>query len=255
MRIDASRFKECSEGREPAAVSSDKPETLKLLEQAPALLMYEAGVAAPQTDCVRYGALRGIAIVGKDVTFRFQEEGQFTRADVREFADRLGMGRWEENRTHWAVKDGSLPSAMLSRLVPTFDVVLSFAGEDRPYVAKVASFLRSKGVRVFYDVDEEAQLWGKDLSEHLDMIYRRSGHYCVVFISEHYARKMWTRHERRSALARAISENAEYVLPARFDDTDIHGISPSVAYVSASDKTPTQLGKVLLKKLGRLQPG
>lgn len=33
-----------------------------------------------------------------------------------------------------------------------FDIALSFAGEDRPYVQEVANILRNRGISVFYDV-------------------------------------------------------------------------------------------------------
>ncbi len=36
-----------------------------------------------------------------------------------------------------------------------YDVALSFAGEDRDYVDKVAKRLQEKGVKVFYDKFEE----------------------------------------------------------------------------------------------------
>ena len=41
-----------------------------------------------------------------------------------------------------------------------FDIALSFAGEDREYVDQVANLLRNAGVKVFYDLFEEANLWG-----------------------------------------------------------------------------------------------
>lgn len=44
-----------------------------------------------------------------------------------------------------------------------FDVVLSFAGEDRQYVKEVAKHLQDKEIRVFYDKYEVVSLWGKDL--------------------------------------------------------------------------------------------
>jgi hypothetical protein len=87
-----------------------------------------------------------------------------------------------------------------------YDVCLSFAGENRDYVEMVARELSAQGVRVFYDEDAGAKitLWAKDLVEHFDRIYRKASRYCVMFVSEHYARKPWARHERRSALARAL---------------------------------------------------
>lgn len=133
-----------------------------------------------------------------------------------------------------------------------YEVVLSFAGEDRQYVEEVAEYLRNNNVKVFYDKYEEVTLWGKDLAEHLDKVYRGSARYCVMFISKNYADKVWTTHERRSALARAIEEKAEYILPVRFDNTEIPGIRPTIGYVELSKKTPAELGGMILKKLGRI---
>ncbi len=130
------------------------------------------------------------------------------------------------------------------------DIVLSFAGEDRSYVEQVAEYLIKNDVEVFYDRYEEATLWGKDLAEHLDVVYR-SARYCVMFISQHYAQKLWTNHERKSALARALEERHEYILPARFDDTELPGIRNTLGYISLAHKTPEELGKLILQKLGR----
>jgi hypothetical protein len=132
-----------------------------------------------------------------------------------------------------------------------FDVWLSFVGEDRPYVEMVAEGLRNEDVRVFYDLDETVRLWGKDLAEHLDYVYRKASRYCVMFVSEAYARKPWTIHERRGALARALEEEAEYVLPVRFDDTELPGLRPTVAYVDLSEIAPMTLVQFILEKLGR----
>jgi hypothetical protein len=87
-----------------------------------------------------------------------------------------------------------------------YDVSLSFAGEDRDYVRQVADELTSQGIRVFYDEYEKAELWGKDLYTHLDDVYQNAAQYCVMFVSQHYANKLWTNHERQSAQARALKK-------------------------------------------------
>ncbi len=133
-----------------------------------------------------------------------------------------------------------------------YEVVLSFAGEDREFVEEVANYLKKNHIKVFYDKYEEISLWGKDLAEHLDNIYRGNARYCVMFISTNYAQKVWTNHEKRSALAKAIKEKKEYILPARSDDTDISGLPATTGYVDLSKKTPEELGKMILQKLGRL---
>src|SRR4030042_5862224 len=119
-----------------------------------------------------------------------------------------------------------------------YDVALSFAGENRTYVESVAANLISQGLRVFYDKYEEVNLWGKDLYQHLDLVYRTKANYCIIFISSDYAKKLWTNHELRSAQARAFEENREYILPARFDDTELPGVLPTIGYVDLVKKKP-----------------
>lgn len=133
----------------------------------------------------------------------------------------------------------------------SYEIVLSFAGEERDYVEAVAEYLKKNNVNIFYDKYEEVTLWGKDLSEHLDKVYRGSARYCVMFISRNYANKVWTTHEKQSALTKAILEKEEYILPVRFDDTEIPGIRPTIGYVDISKKDSEQLGEMILKKLGR----
>lgn len=130
-----------------------------------------------------------------------------------------------------------------------FDVCFSFAGEDRVYIEKVASELKKSGVKIFYDLYEQTNLWGKDLYVHLDEVYRHKARFCVMFISQHYSQKLWTNHERRSAQARAFSENREYILPARFDDTEVPGLPPTVGYISLIDLTPKEFAKLIKRKL------
>jgi len=162
---------------------------------------------------------------------------------------RLAVTSRESGRAVYTAIDLLNPQSQeLSRDV--YEIVLSFAGEDREYVERVAAYLRENHVRCFYDRYEEATLWGKDLVEHLDKVYR-SARYCVIFISSHYADKVWTNHERRSALARAVEEKGEYILPARFDDTEIPGIRHSIGYVNLRTKEPEAFGNLILQKLGR----
>jgi hypothetical protein len=251
MRMELGRFKEYS-GGESEAILADNPASLKMLEAFPSLLLYERGLEGPTVDRVRYGFLREVRLVKRELQFRFTEEGVFPKAAIKDFAERLGLSQWEWGTTHWAIKDGGIPTALLDQLQPTYDVVFSFAGEDRPYVEKVAADLRSQGVKVFYDLYEEATLWGKDLVEHFDMIYRKNGRYCVIFISEHYARKVWTKQERQFALARALQERKEYVLPVRFDTTEIPGLPPTIAYIPLAQRTPAELAHLIRQKLGRV---
>lgn len=250
MRMTADRFMErgSSGGREAARVSLSSPASLALVEGIPTLLFYEQCIREPAADVIRYGTVRNVHRDGSSVAFRFIEEGRFSRATLAEFEDRLGI--WA-NRTHWAVKEAGIPSGMMERLIPTYDVVFSFAGANRVYVSEVASYLRDRGVRVFYDEYEQVNLWGRDLVEHFSTIYGQSGRYCVMFISAHYVESMWTRHERRTALERALMDPRDYILPARFDDTPVPGIRSTVHYMHLRDRSPVDLAQTILRRLGR----
>ena len=99
-----------------------------------------------------------------------------------------------------------------------YDVALSFAGEDRAYVEEVAKAPREFGVKCFYDEFEQTNLWGKNLYDHLDQIYRKQARFTVMFISKSYAEKRWPTFERRAVQARAFADDREYILPTRFDE-------------------------------------
>jgi len=130
-----------------------------------------------------------------------------------------------------------------------FDIALSFAGEDRNYVDQVAYILKSKGISVFYDKFEEANLWGKNLYDYLSDVYRNKAFYTIMFISESYNKKLWANHERQAMQSRAFQENQEYVLPARFDDTEIPGLLPTIGYIPLNDKSPNDFSEVIFEKL------
>ena len=134
-----------------------------------------------------------------------------------------------------------------------YDVCLSFAGEDRNYVRKVANALKSKGIRVFYDEYAQVDMWGKDLYVHLDEIYQNTARFCVLFASKHYAKKVWSNHERQSAQARAIRQHAEYILPAKFDNTQIPGLRSTIGYLDLRKLTPDRLADMIIEKIGNRQ--
>lgn len=141
---------------------------------------------------------------------------------------------------------------------PEFDVALSFAGEQRDYVRAVASELSKHGVKYFYDEDNAVTLWGKNLAEELQRIYMTASNVVVMFVSEDYARKSWPIHERQSAIARAINERGEYILPVRFDNTVLPGLDPSLSYLPLQNRSPETLAENIMAKLvqlgGRVEP-
>lgn len=131
-----------------------------------------------------------------------------------------------------------------------YDVAISYAGEDREVVQPYAAELVKRKVRVFFADFEQVDLWGRDLYETFDAIYRLKARYCVLFLSSHYATKVWTNHERRAAQARAVEENREYMLPVRLDATEIPGVRPTIGYLEWKLVGLAGLVEATLKKLG-----
>ena len=134
-------------------------------------------------------------------------------------------------------------------MVPEYDVVISFAGEDREVAKSLADGLILKGMSVFYDEYARAELWGKDLYSHLTEIYRDKSKYCLMVISESYAKKQWTNHERRAAQARAISENREYILPLRLDDASVEGVLETMVYLDFRLTSAEQVVEIVVEKV------
>jgi hypothetical protein len=132
---------------------------------------------------------------------------------------------------------------------PEFDVAVSFAGEQRDYVRQVVTRLRDEGVRVFYDADEQAQLWGQNLLEVFDETYRSRAHRVLMFVSEAYARKNWPTAERRFALEGAMESKGPYILPVRLDDTRVPGLPATTAYVDGRAKTGVEVADLTIEHL------
>jgi hypothetical protein len=136
-----------------------------------------------------------------------------------------------------------------------FDVALSFAGEDRKHAEKLATLLREHDATVFYDEFDKSNLWGKDLYQHLQSIYKDKARYCIIFISDSYLKKSWTKHELQQAQARAFEANREYVLPLRVDDAVLPGINSTIGYLDLRQTPIEEVALLLLKKLGRSTEG
>jgi hypothetical protein len=117
-------------------------------------------------------------------------------------------------------------------------------------VEEVATGLKAAGVSVFYDGFEKANLWGKNLIDHLADVYSNA-RYVVMFISKAYVERAWTTHERKHAQDRALFAQEEYILPARFDDTPVPGMTRTVAFLDLRQTSAAELVDLILKKLRR----
>lgn len=135
-----------------------------------------------------------------------------------------------------------------------YDVALSFAGEQRSYVERVATALKNYKIRCFYDNDNQVNLWGKNLIKYLCDIYFKQSKYCVIFISKSYCEKNWTileseAAEERNFITHDTETYQQYILPVRFDDSEIPGIKSSWGYIDANNVSPEDLAELIVQKV------
>jgi len=191
-----------------------------------------------------------------DISSKIKSRRQIVNEGKQQI-NNLGFKVRQKNRTSPVTTSQGKPKKknekpfrkVTSKEEPNYDVALSFAGEDRKYVEKVAQLLREKGVNVFYDNFNKVDLWGRNLIDHLGTVYSESSRFIVMFISKHYAEKTWTNHERKFAQDRAFKMKEDCILPARFDNTEILGLPSSIGYIDLNYKTPEELADLIEEKV------
>jgi glucokinase len=137
--------------------------------------------------------------------------------------------------------------------IPEYEVALSYASEDRPYVRRVAERLAAQGISFFYDEFAKTLMWGAELPETFNDIFGGRARFAIAFISEHYISKPWPMHEGRSALAKALVEHRTYFLPVKLDDSELPGLRRTIGYVDARSTSAEQLADMILEKLAIAQ--
>ncbi len=138
-----------------------------------------------------------------------------------------------------------------------YDVALSFAGEQRNYVEQVSKILeKNYGLKVFYDKSEKEKLWGSNLLDELYKVYSKQAKYVIIFVSKEYKKKIWTNHERQATQEKALKlKNKDYILPVRFDKTQIPGLPDTIGYLDARQNSPYQVALEFAKKIGKAPKG
>ena len=196
-----------------------------------------------------------------------------TAAQLEEMTFELDIGKWEMNRTHWAVKDVDLPAELnrkgislprwASRAGPRinlanhqFDVALSFPGEARDYVDQVAQNLeRLLGPdRYFYDKNYTAQLARPSLDTFLQSLYRDRSKMVVVFAGGDYQLKNWCGIEFRAVREVINAREHDRVMFVRMDDGEVEGIFGHDGYVDARNYSASDVAGFIEERISILRP-
>ena len=135
-----------------------------------------------------------------------------------------------------------------------FRVALSFPGEHRDYVSKVAEALSQsqqlQKSQIFYDEWYKAELARLSLDNYLQEIYHDGSELIVVFLCKEYEAKKWCRLEWRAIRNLISNRQDEDIMPMRFDDAHISGLFEIDGYIDLRRRTPEQTAKLILQRLG-----
>src|SRR5688572_11603910 len=104
--------------------------------------------------------------------------------------------------------------------MPDYRVALSFAGEQRPLVRKIANILAADLGResVFFDKFHEAALARPNADTYLQGIYSDQSRLVVVFIGRDYEQKNWCGLEWRAVRNLISNKQSDQVMLVRMDE-------------------------------------
>lgn len=108
--------------------------------------------------------------------------------------------------------------------------------------------MQSLGLRVFYDQDHYAHLWGKSRTEY-EKIYGPDSAFVVPMISKHYGEREWTQWEFETAKREARKRKNDFILPIRIDESRQFGLTDDHNYLGADNFTPEEIAQALKTKL------
>jgi len=237
------------------------------LKKLPCIFAYEAA----RDLNPNFGVIRDITKRQGQVRvdYELMELERFlTTDDLENMMFELDIGKWELNRTHWAVKDTNLPKELHSRniILPawtqsvgkavdisthSFDVAFSFPGEVRELVEQIAGKLeRLIGPDAyFYDNNYVSQLARPSLDVLLQDIYRNRSRLIVVFLNENYQEKNWCGIEFRAIRDLIAEREHNRIMFVRTDDGAVDGVFATDGYIDARQFNADQIATFIEERV------
>ena len=135
-----------------------------------------------------------------------------------------------------------------------YDVAISYASEDETTAKEIAEAMKETGLKVFFAPYEQAQLWGKKLSDVFGETYGGKASYVLVLVSKHYAQKDFTNFEFIIARDEARRRKDEFILPVRLDNTPIVGLHSDVGYIEYNKVGAKEVARLMKQKVSAKTP-
>ena len=140
--------------------------------------------------------------------------------------------------------------AMLPDIKRRFRVALSFVGEKREFVAKVAALLAQHfgESSVLFDKFHEAEFARPNLSIYLPRLYNES-ELVVAVLTPNYNEKTWVGLDWSTINELAERGRQADVMLCRFDKAKIEDLHGTAGFLELDDKTPEQFATLILERL------
>ncbi|MEF0943647.1 TIR domain-containing protein [Rhizobium sp. BR 362] len=218
-----------------------------------------------------FGVIRDIAVRERrvHVDYEIQPLPKFlTWHDMVDKQFVLGLGDWEMNRTHWAVKDVNLPKELqlLGLTLPSwtnpvgsavninshrFDVGLSFPADAASFVAKVAAQLEKHiGPHYyFYDYNYQGQLARPTADTLLQDIYQNRSKLIVMFVGSDHQSKKWCGMEWNTIRQITAQRQRDRVMYILLDHGDFEGVLGTDGYLDARDFSPGEIADAITERV------
>jgi TIR domain/AAA domain len=218
--------------------------------EIPTELLYKAIVATISDPKQRakkatsfYNCLNNLSDVisekGLDDTIFYSKGGKYISIEDPTFRFYLNLLDIEEIRARIDLRSDEYP----------YDVAVSFAGDIRPTVEEFVRALQQRGLSVFYDFDQQALLWGKDLRKKLAEVYANEALYMIIFLSKSYPERDWPDFELAVGKEAERKRTEEYLLPMVVDDVNVVGIRSTIGSVHLKDIGITRAAELLEEKI------
>ncbi|HVV12473.1 toll/interleukin-1 receptor domain-containing protein [Amycolatopsis sp.] len=136
--------------------------------------------------------------------------------------------------------------------VLTYDIAVSFAGEQREYVAAVVAAAKDRGLNVFYDKNKGNEWWGNNFVREQRKVYGSQTRFFVPFISKDYLTKSVPMDEFSAAMMTAVKQGDGYILPVLMGDVQVPPdlLHPHIHYLRSDDFSPEALAEQLAQRVG-----
>jgi hypothetical protein len=168
--------------------------------------------------------------------------------------DALALARGEDKLTFRRSEETVQSSGGVSQFSAAkyrFNVALSFPGEHRARVERIAQILAAKigSERVLYDEWHRAEFARPNLDVYLPKLYHEESLLLVFFLCGQYAKKEWCGLEWRAGRDLLKKNQDDRLMFLRLDDADIPGLYSGDGYLDIDGMPPEEVAREILSRI------